>query len=270
MELDLTSVDAKLLRAEAHFIAVYEDIRSKIQTCAYSIEHRRNDDFTELSVLVRTSGGTLPLLWWTLVIADCINNLRTALDYLIFAIAVHESGKNPPPKEKKLAFIIADEPADFSSALGKMGDLSIDARNAIESVQPYNRKNPYLPPFLSILRDLSNTDKHRLLRMAATTPGIWDFNFSGPTDPTIERKFFFTHSEIEDGAEVAFAKSSKSDPQLTTYGRLGLCISIWHGFKEGFTQVTNPGSDRSEVIALLQVLFEEVKSAINIVSASIP
>jgi hypothetical protein len=45
---------------------------------------------------------------WSLVAADCVHNLRCALDHLVYAIAVYESGQDPPPNHRGLQFPIAE------------------------------------------------------------------------------------------------------------------------------------------------------------------
>src|SRR5260370_41099258 len=99
---------------------------------------------------------------------DAINNMRTALDYLVQTIAIHESGQAIPPCAKSLHFPITDSRAEFNERVRtkKLGDISDPVRAIFESLQPYNGPHPTLPPILAILRQLNNTDKHRLLRLA--------------------------------------------------------------------------------------------------------
>src|SRR4051794_32749877 len=47
-----------------------------------------------------------PLDRWSLVAGDCVHNLRSALDNLIYAIAIYQSRQNPPPDDKSLQFPI--------------------------------------------------------------------------------------------------------------------------------------------------------------------
>ena len=49
---------------------------------------------------------------------------------------------------------------------GGLGQISEPVRAIFESLQPYNRPDPTLPPLLRILRELNNVDKHRLLKLA--------------------------------------------------------------------------------------------------------
>lgn len=263
MPLDLTQAAAKLGRAEEHAKFLRENITEQMKACRYSVDHVRNYDTTDLSVRIKTNGFTFPLLWWSLIFADFINNLRTTLDYLVRAIAVYESGKEPPPKEKKLAFIIADNWADFRAQCDRLGDLSPKSCAAIESVQPEHRPHPAIPAPLTILRNLSNADKHRTIQLAATTPALWDFTFTDPEDSSVVREYRSFHGEIQDGVEIAGVSSSKPEPNVTTYGGLGLCISIKHG---ALPTRTDPGADRSDVTAVADLLIAEVRDVVATVA----
>src|ERR1039458_556639 len=91
----------------------------------YSISKERNEDFTRFYVVLHVA--EIPSLQdWTLIIGDCVHNLRSALDHLVYAIAMHESGQNPPPKEDRLAFPIVDNPADRTAkeAIRRIASLS--------------------------------------------------------------------------------------------------------------------------------------------------
>jgi hypothetical protein len=261
MPLELAGVEAKLMRAQEHFECLRRDVTEKVRTCTYSIRHVRNNDSTDLSLRIQTNGFGFPFLWWSLIVGDFVNNLRSALDHLIYLIAVYESGQDPPPKKSKLAFIIEDQWDDFKRrAESCMGDLSTKAWTAVESVQPYHRVNLYIPSPLSILKDFSNTDKHRTIRLAAVTPALWDFNFTEPLSPTVIREYRQCHDDLEDGAEVAGVRSSQPEPALTSLGQLGVEVTIWHG---ALPTRTDPGADRSEVLLMCQILMREVREVIQ-------
>ena len=80
-------------------------------------------------------------------------------------------------------------------------------RAAIERYQPYNRPHPDLPPLLSVLRELSNRDKHKLLSLAfqgvvAAQAGM---DFSGANPPITQGDFEVVEAssgEIDDGTEI--------------------------------------------------------------------
>jgi hypothetical protein len=86
------------------------------------------------------------------MIGDCFSNMRSALDPLVCAIAIADTGKNPPSFEKKLQFPITDCRSEFDDAVIKrkqLGDIRDPVRTVFESLQPYNRPHKTLPPLLA-------------------------------------------------------------------------------------------------------------------------
>jgi hypothetical protein len=265
-DLDLTSVQAKLTRAQFHLNIAKEQAVKWLKTCPYQLVSERNSDFTELRVVIRTNGVEPPLVFWSLIIGDCLGNLRSALDHLVYAIAVKEAFPNPPLKADSRYFVIADSPKDFEGGLRKIDTLSEGVQKAIESVQPYNRPHALIPPPLSILRVLSNTDKHKLVRMAAALPKEFRGGFTSSANRIIGRKFYWSRGPLIEGAEVAVAISSEPDPDMTleTGASVGFCIAIWTGIcSKGAT--IDP-DDWIDFTALLEILIQEVAEVIGIVA----
>ena len=124
MSLDLTSVRAKLARSQEHAQTVKNEAKAWSERNPYSVLQKTNTDSTCYSLILRVNEPP-PLQRWTLTIADCLNNLRSTLDHLVYAIAVHEASPNPPAKERKLQFPIEDCGADFDEAVrtGKLGNI---------------------------------------------------------------------------------------------------------------------------------------------------
>jgi hypothetical protein len=56
-----------------------------------------------------------PLAKWSLTAGDCVHNLRSALDSLLYGIAVIQTRQNPPPGHKKIQFPIVSDAASFQS-----------------------------------------------------------------------------------------------------------------------------------------------------------
>ncbi len=77
----------------------------KTQTVRLSNEC--NAEMTRHSVVVRDLGSP-PLERWGLIAADCFHNLRAALDQFIYAVAIYQSGQEPPPDARNLMFPICD------------------------------------------------------------------------------------------------------------------------------------------------------------------
>ena len=70
-----------------------------------------------------------PLDRWSLIAADCVGNLRSTLDHLVYALAVRNTGKNPPPDARKLQFPICDTETSFQGEKkrGRINGLSAKA-----------------------------------------------------------------------------------------------------------------------------------------------
>jgi hypothetical protein len=266
--LDLKSVYGKLGRAEEHFQAVDAEISSWMKDCTYSFAFEHNADFTRHAVVLRRVGPDPDLLRWTLIIGDCINNLRISLDHLIYAVAKHETRNNPTCDIEKLAFIIVDKPELFMSKDNRkrLEGLSDEVIDAVRNCQPFIRKHPVLPPALTILRNFSNDDKHRLLRTANSAPTILNLEFTSPR--LREDKRIIPISEpIENNAEICVVESPQPDPQLRFKGHsLGMEVALWHGTRDANS---DPMDGRTGYAGLLPILISEVKFAIETVRAAV-
>jgi hypothetical protein len=97
-----------------------------------------------------------------ILIGESVQNLRTALDYLVYQLAEWDSG---PDFERRTQFPIEDTPKGFKRRRNSFLEGVSDEHVAVlDSLQPYERPN-----WLSWIRELSNLDKHNVL---IVTPGI--------------------------------------------------------------------------------------------------
>jgi hypothetical protein len=103
----------------------------------------------------------------SLLFGDGIHNLRSALDHLVYTLAlVHKNGKIEDPR--RLAFPITDSEKDWRGQVYRLKEISAEDRTIIEWYQPYNAlarggQPVGSPTLLGYLRDLDDWDKHRLL-----------------------------------------------------------------------------------------------------------
>ena len=89
------------------------------------------------------------------VVGDIINNLRAALDYLVFELAKHNEGK----EVSNTQFVIEDDPKQFEGRKkSNLKGLSDHQVSIIEALQPYNGGD-----WMRVLVNISNPDKHRHL-----------------------------------------------------------------------------------------------------------
>jgi hypothetical protein len=91
-----------------------------------------------------------------ILIGEICYNLRSALDYLIYELAILDSGKIVDGTQ----FPIEDKPKGFAhrQKRGWLNGLNASHVAAIEALQPYRGCN-----WTALLRDISNPDKHRHL-----------------------------------------------------------------------------------------------------------
>lgn len=101
-----------------------------------------------------------------LILGDAIHNLRGALDFTTWQLAlVNKAPTEPTEKEApQIQFPICDKPGGFAGSK-VLGHIRQTAAKELALHQPYAPPlgGAHDPPLLALLRDLSNRDKHRLL-----------------------------------------------------------------------------------------------------------
>ena len=148
-------------RADIHLSEADKLIRAFSKTCKNNIVS--DNDYKT----IRFEFAEIPLLL-PLVVSDAIHNLRAALDYIVYELAILDSGK----VQNGTQFLIEDIKSDpvypkrgfdgrKDRCLVGLNPVHIDM---IEALQPYKRVE-----WTKTLRDLSNPDKHRTLTTLTTT-----------------------------------------------------------------------------------------------------
>ena len=88
------------------------------------------------------------------LIGETIQNLRKALDYLVYELACFDSKSIV----EKTQFVIVDSEEGFRKNLWHLNGLTGEHKTMFERLQPYKGCN-----WTKLLRDLSNPDKHKHL-----------------------------------------------------------------------------------------------------------
>ena len=240
----------------------------------YSVLQKVNADSTRYAIVIRVNEAP-PLYQWSLMIADCIYSLRCCLDHLVYAIACHEALPKSPSHEGRLQFPIANDRADFEDAVvcrKQLGTIGDPVRAAIERYQPYNRPHPDLPPLLSVLRELSNRDKHKLLSLAlqGVVGAQIGMDFSSANPPITQGDFKFagaSSGEIEDGAEIGAMIFKRPTPNMRFDKTIiHVVIAVRHAKREPPTPTSYAWTDFKP---LLNFLAAEVREIIYEVSAKV-
>jgi len=141
-----------------------------------------------------------------LLVGDIIHNTRTTLDHLAFALSRRPSDKTNFP--------IWDTP--LRNKKGRIiqpsfrGREPVAIKRVLKSVQPYIGT---FPPhrWLSMLRDLDNTDKHRFIQ-----PGIAALNGTahGVYGETGEYQVDYEWGPLIDGEPVAYFRFAMPNPHV--------------------------------------------------------
>jgi len=158
----------KIGRAQEHFRIFDSELGEWTESKPYSILQKSDPEGCRHTLVLELK-RPFPADKWSLIAGDCIHNLRCALDHLVYALAVKNSGTNPPQDANRLQFPIASSLEQFEKQRDRIKGLSDKAQTFIEQRQPYNVRTKKMPPQLAILSGLDNADKHRLLTVTFTT-----------------------------------------------------------------------------------------------------
>jgi hypothetical protein len=95
------------------------------------------------------------------VTGEWFYSLRSALDYLIWATAVHVSGALPPPGEGALQYPIYDTEQAWTNNLYRLKPLADHHREMLREMQPFASDND--ANYLGWINRLARIDRHRRL-----------------------------------------------------------------------------------------------------------
>jgi hypothetical protein len=157
----------KVDRAEQHHHVIEAELKTFTQTDPLTLRSKHNLEGTEqtLRFIYSVEALKTPPESWAFVFGDAVQNLRAALDHVVWALVVKRKGaKFADRHARKINFPIADDLARFPRArLAEIG-LRAPAITIIQNAQPYIRQqNAPRADALWLLQALSNVDKHRLL-----------------------------------------------------------------------------------------------------------
>lgn len=137
-----------------------------------------------------------------MLFSEAVHHLRSAVDNAVFYVAEQEHGQPFTPEQARIvAMLIHDQPEKFDNAIQRLitGKHAIPAfapdatlGKRIASLQPFNDDavlhsiNPLIATMmgvevvnvhpLALLRDYSNEDKHRAIRVGAATAMVQTLN----------------------------------------------------------------------------------------------
>jgi hypothetical protein len=155
------SVRTKLDRAQEHVNQLLGEVDAFADNNSYVFVPDHNADLTEHYLHLRLR-DPFPGERWGAILGDAAHNLRSALDHLVYAVAIHESGREQPPEHSRLMFPVLDPPKPLP--IGKVRTLSGPVQAAIQTAQPDPTRLVDSP--LWTLDQLDIADKHRVIHVA--------------------------------------------------------------------------------------------------------
>jgi hypothetical protein len=127
---------------------------------------------------------------WTLMLADLMNNLRSALDLAIWQLSVERvGGEDHLQHARSVTFPVCATTKDFERMPVRRALMSLPkaARDVVEWLQPYNRDGPAERDPLMLLHQLNRLDKHRELHVSIRSAQAFVVTFQrDPPDLTLQ------------------------------------------------------------------------------------
>jgi hypothetical protein len=257
---------AKLDRAELLLNSLNIEVDSWHAAKPYKITTKPNEDYTCYSTTIEIDPEPR-IARWSLMYSDFIHNLRCALDHMVWAIALDKDPALATAHETQLSYPIWDNPpnADAKRRIALL--KGSPAYGAIEFMQPHNRPSAAYRPYhpLSLLRDLDNANKHKLLYLAM--PGIAEFTyrlFANRAPDEGNPKYGVFKGQIKGGAEIARLFFDRPHPEAKIDFDFAMILAILH------KKSSATGKDRDDYSALGAILINEVVGVIGAVTSTVP
>jgi hypothetical protein len=217
---ELREAREKVIRATDHL----STFKAEYDAFAGSEPYRVTADFEpEAGCYIARLHVVREPLRLSVIIGDIAHNLRSALDFIAWQLALAHVGRRKAERNRRdISFPIVRTDEDFRSH-ATVAFFSDDAKAVLERFQPYHRWNPPEPDLLFQLREISNTDKHRALHASFTALNLKTVTFrpraiaveqaAGP----LEVKRLAKHGDtLEDGTPIAEIRFPHvADPQTT-------------------------------------------------------
>jgi hypothetical protein len=170
---DLESARRKLDRANEHVVEIQREITRWGKLQANGLPFRQTTEYdaqlTGLWIKVESIADPPPIL--SLILGDALSNARSSLDHAAWQMVQHGTSTNlKPGDEHKVYFPIFDTLDEFNRILPeRLPGLRPAEEAIVRRYQPYTRGNPLEHP-LAVLREFSNSDKHRNIHLVVWMP----------------------------------------------------------------------------------------------------
>jgi hypothetical protein len=161
-----------------------------------------------------------PPLEWGLAGGDILVDLRTALDYAVYSLAIAHGGKDPPDHADGLEYPICNSDLQWKQSIGrkKLHGLSDDVVRFIEAQQPFQPGIGGSNAALAVLDSLVGINKHRFIQVAWIRTDLLRLRFraQGVVLEDVELFPIGGSGELEDGAVLGKFRMvpTSDDPKI--------------------------------------------------------
>lgn len=219
------SARLRVERARQHANEMSEAWNTYLKPHPFEFELVRDSDRTYLLRVeqIEPTPLLLPALF-----GEWLFNLRSALDHIVWASAVHSSGRMPPPGEGGLQYPIYDEATGWDRNAWRLRPLAAHQLEMLHTMQPFNSDPD--ANYLGWINRLARIDRHRRLNGWTARVAVAEPVLAVPSrvSPRLEwgRRTFV--DERCDFARVTFPDRSSADG-VTFNPRVGIDpeISEW-------------------------------------------
>ena len=150
------SADAKMIRAHENIEGIAREINEWCASIAVEI-YLKTAPGNSAPWLVVHATDYMPPIRLSILIGECVHNMRSALDNLVCGLALT---LKPSCKCRNLAFPFFNDQAEWNEKFEKpLKGIPPAAKEAIRELQPWT--DCLSPNPLTILNKLGNLDKHR-------------------------------------------------------------------------------------------------------------
>ena len=218
----LAGIAAKIERVDEHINNLDNEIKTFIGT--FQIVSEPNDDATESIIRIV---GSEPPLHLAVITGEIIHQLRSSLDHLVWQLVI--ANKNTPTRQHQFPICDTHEEFKKSCKRGNIKGISTSASSIIESRQPYSKSKDVNKNFLHILREIDNSDKHRLLTFLVTKGFSRELKIGSVKSPKINNSNPITITGIsppnkdqrisDEGAESLRIQFDKPEPNVNVTGK---------------------------------------------------
>lgn len=149
-------------RAESHRLEMAQVWEEFLEREPFETTLSSGDDEGWYELWVEQTSPSPHLL--PILFGEWLYHLRAALDGVIYAVAVHDSRRNPPDDARTLTFPVCTTESGFKHQLKGLTSLADKHLALVRFYQPFNAENPK-EQMLYWVNHLARLDRHRLLHV---------------------------------------------------------------------------------------------------------